>query len=58
MSSTPRPGSITWQDLTVPDAEALRDFYAAVVGWEPEALSMGGYSDFVMNAGGRGIAGL
>ena len=58
MSSTPRPGTVTWQDLTVPNAEAVRDFYAAVVGWEPEALSMGAYSDFVMNADGAGIAGI
>lgn len=27
-----RPGTIMWHDLTVPDAEAVRDFYAAVVG--------------------------
>ena len=58
MSSTPRPGTITWQDLTVPDAAAVRDFYAAVVGWQPEALSMGAYSDFVMNADGGGVAGI
>lgn len=58
MSSTPRPGSVTWQDLTVPDAEGLRDFYSAVTGWEPEPLSMGAYSDYVMNADGQGIAGI
>lgn len=58
MSSTPRPGSITWQDLTVPDAEGLRHFYSAVAGWEPEPLSMGAYSDYVMNADGQGIAGI
>lgn len=58
MSSTPRPGTITWQDLTVSDAETVRDFYEAVVGWKPEALSMGAYSDFVMNADGGGVAGI
>jgi predicted enzyme related to lactoylglutathione lyase len=58
MSSTPRPGTISWQDLTVPDAEGLRDFYAAVVGWEPESLNMGAYTDFVMNADGGGVAGI
>ena len=58
MSSTPRPGTISWQDLTVPDAEALRAFYAAVVGWDPEALNMGAYSDYVMNADGNGVAGI
>lgn len=59
MSSSPRPGTISWQDLTVRDAEAVRDFYEAVVGWEPEALNMGAYADFVMNAGGSGgVAGI
>jgi hypothetical protein len=58
MSSTPRPGTVSWQDLTVPDADRLRDFYAAVVGWEPEPLSMGGYADFVMNADGGSVAGI
>lgn len=58
MSSTPRPGSITWQDLTVGDAEAVRDFYQAVVGWKPESVAMGAYSDFVMNADGGGVAGI
>ena len=41
-------GSLAWTDLTVPDAESLRDFYAAVVGWRPEPVSMGEYADFNM----------
>ncbi len=44
----PKIGSIGWMDITVPDAEGLKDFYAHVVGWKPEALSMGDYSDYVM----------
>jgi predicted enzyme related to lactoylglutathione lyase len=58
MSPTPRPGEISWTDLTVEQAEEMRDFYQAVVGWTPEALSMGTYSDFVMNANGTGTAGI
>jgi predicted enzyme related to lactoylglutathione lyase len=58
MSTTPRPGTITWQDLTVPNAESLRDFYAAVVGWTPEPVRMGDYADFTMNADGEAIAGV
>jgi uncharacterized protein len=58
MSSTPRPGTITWQDLTVADATAVRDFYEAVVGWTPEPVRMGDYSDFTMNADGDPIAGV
>jgi hypothetical protein len=29
---TPKPGSITWTDLTVPNAGAVRDFYKQVGG--------------------------
>ena len=58
MSPTPKPGEISWTDLTVEQAEQIRDFYQAVVGWTPEALSMGTYSDFVMNANGTGTAGI
>jgi len=35
-------------DLTVEDADSVRDFYAAVVGWEPQEISMGDYADFCM----------
>jgi len=44
----PRVGAIVWHDLTVSDAGALRDFYAAVVGWRDDPVDMGGYSDFNM----------
>ena len=43
-----RPGRIGWQDLTVENAEQVRDFYSAVVGWKTEPLSMGDYDDYVM----------
>jgi uncharacterized protein len=58
MSATPKVGEISWTDLTVEHAEQIRDFYQAVVGWKPEPLSMGTYSDFVMNADGAGTAGI
>ena len=58
MSGTPRPGTITWTDLTVENAEKIRDFYHAVTGWTPEPLAMGTYSDFVMNADGEAVAGI
>jgi predicted enzyme related to lactoylglutathione lyase len=44
----PKVGSILWRDLTVPNADEVRDFYAAVVGWKPEPVEMGGYSDYNM----------
>ncbi len=58
MSTPPRPGTITWQDLTVPDAEALRDFYASVVGWKAQPVRMGHYADFNMTADGQSVAGV
>jgi predicted enzyme related to lactoylglutathione lyase len=41
-------GTITWQDLTVKNAEEVRDFYAGVVGWQPHNEDMGDYSDYNM----------
>jgi predicted enzyme related to lactoylglutathione lyase len=48
MAERPRLGTVGWVDLTVNAAEAVRDFYADVVGWKPEALSMGDYVDYNM----------
>ena len=50
MADEPKTGKVAWQDLTVPNAEPIRDFYAAVVGWRPEPVEMGGYADFNMVA--------
>ena len=47
-------GKIGWIDITVDDAEGLRDFYAAVAGWKPENVDMGGYADFNMTMPGSG----
>ena len=52
--TTPQPvapppvGSVGWMDLTVHDADATRDFYAAVVGWTTSGLAMGGYEDHLV----------
>ena len=53
-------GLIAWHDLTVDDAATVRDFYQAVVGWEPEPVSMGDYDDYNMNRAGSGetVAGI
>lgn len=48
MGGKSETGKIGWIDITVGDAEGLRDFYARVVGWKPEDVSMGEYSDFNM----------
>lgn len=48
MSDAGKVGTIGWVDLTVPDADRIRDFYGQVVGWSPEPVDMGGYSDYTM----------
>lgn len=56
---SPVPGTIGWADVTLPDAERARDFYALVAGWTHEPLDMGGYSDHVMKAAdGTPVAGV
>lgn len=53
-------GTIGWIDLTVENAENVRDFYRAVAGWTAEPVDMGGYSDFNMIAPavGEAVAGI
>ncbi|MDZ7765688.1 MAG: VOC family protein [Melioribacteraceae bacterium] len=41
-------GSIGWADLTIDNAEEVKEFYAKVVGWKPAPVSMGDYEDFSM----------
>lgn len=55
-----RPGRIGWQDLTVDNADQLRDFYTSVAGWQSQPLDMGGYDDYVMLSpdGQAGVAGV
>ena len=50
MTDRPKPviGAIAWTDLTIEDAEQVSEFYAAVAGWKPEGVDMGGYNDFNM----------
>lgn len=54
MSKEPQSelGTIVWIDLTVPNAENVRDFYSKVVGWESKPISMGKYDDFAMSPPG------
>ena len=46
-------GKILWTDLTVENAEQIKAFYSQVVGWTPEAASMGDYDDFNMLPSGE-----
>ncbi|HEY2431844.1 MAG TPA: VOC family protein [Vicinamibacterales bacterium] len=59
MGGTPRPGSVTWLDLTVEDADRIGEFYRAVTGWARHVLPMGEYHDYVMkDADGQEVAGV
>ena len=49
----PNIGEIAWTDLTVQDADRLRDFYRKVVGWKVEPVRMGGYNDYGMFPPGK-----
>ena len=52
-------GSVNWTDLTVDNADPLREFYREVLGWQVEDISMGDYSDYCMNdSGGNAVAGV
>lgn len=56
----PKIGSIGWTDLTVGNAEQIRDFYREVVGWTSSGVDMGGYDDFNLNdpESGKPVAGV
>lgn len=34
-------GKMEWMDVTVEDAEMVREFYQNVIGWTAEAFDMG-----------------
>lgn len=55
-SDKPPVGSIGWCDLTVANADAVRDFYRGVVGWTSTDVDMGGYADYCMNQPFNGTA--
>ncbi len=41
-----RSGKILWQDLTVDNAEQIKDFYCAVAGWTSEDVTVGDHVDY------------
>jgi len=48
MSDNSEIGKIGWIDMTVDDADSVRDFYKSVVGWGSDDVSMGDYADYSM----------
>jgi predicted enzyme related to lactoylglutathione lyase len=52
-------GKFLWIDLTVPEADNIRDFYSAVVGWNWEPVSVGDYEDYnIKTPEGELVAGI
>lgn len=61
MSEQKKPiGTIEWRDLSVENASDVSAFYADVVGWQRDGVSMGDYDDFNMNLpnSGETVAGI
>lgn len=56
MSDNSQIGKIGWIDMTVDDADSVRDFYKSVVGWGSEDVSMGDYADYSMTLPQNGEA--
>ena len=46
--SKSKAGAVSWMDLTVSNADEVRDFYQAVAGWAAKGCDMGGYEDYSM----------
>jgi predicted enzyme related to lactoylglutathione lyase len=49
MATSHKVGTVGWVDLTVPNADDLRDFYTAVVGWATSEVPMGEFADYLMH---------
>ena len=43
-------GEMAWIDLSVQNAEQIKDFYQDVIGWKAEEISMGDYCDYAMSS--------
>ncbi|MBP1950220.1 VOC family protein [Virgibacillus litoralis] len=52
-------GKIISADLTVHEAEQVRNFYEYVIGWEHSEVNMGSYNDYIMTTkDGTPVAGV
>jgi len=51
-------GAFSWCELMTTDAEAAKDFYTKLFGWDTEAMSMPGMTYTMVKAGGKGIGGI
>ncbi len=58
-ANAPAIGSIGWMDMAVENADQVRDFYAAIAGWQSQGIDMGGYNDYVMiDPSGKPVGGV
>ena len=53
---TDKIGEMAWLDLSVKNAEQVKDFYQHVIGWQSEAVSMGDYNDHTVMSPSSGEA--
>ena len=53
-------GTVGWLDLTVDNANDVKDFYQSVIGWESSPVNMGDYDDYSMKSpsSGNDVAGI
>ncbi|MBN1154991.1 VOC family protein [candidate division KSB1 bacterium] len=53
-------GKIEWVDLTVENADEIKDFYKSVIGWRETSVRMDGYKDYNMvgKEVNEGVAGI
>ena len=60
MSKSQPVGAVVWRDLTIENADKMRDFYREVVGWKSEGCQMDGYEDYNMTVPrtGEAVAGI
>lgn len=49
-------GKIGWIDMTVANAQQVRDFYETVVGLKAEDVAMGDYNDYALTMPASGTA--
>lgn len=48
----PNPGTVGWIDMTCENAEKVRDFYEAVVGWQSESVPVEDHEDYTITPAG------
>jgi uncharacterized protein len=51
-------GAFSWFELQTSDAEAAKDFYAKIFGWEYEKFPMEDQNYLVIKQGGEGVGGI